>query len=147
MRAKIVVAEGWVGVILGLMENPYIQPAKPPANPSGIPQAERQWAMFSHLSALSTFVVPLGSIIAPLVMFLIKKDEFPFGGDQAKEALNFNISVAIYFIVSFFLVFVIVGIPLLIALGIFWFVVTIIAAIKSNEGVFYRYPLCIRFVS
>jgi uncharacterized Tic20 family protein len=80
-------------------------------------------------------------------MFLIKKDEYPFGGDQAKEALNFNISCTLYVLISIALCFVVIGFILLPILGIFWLVTTIIAAVKSNEGVFYRYPLCFRFVS
>ena len=121
---------------------------QPPSHPSGIPNAERQWGMFSHLSAFSTLVgVPFGNILGPLVMFLIKKDEYRFGGDQAKEALNFNISCTLYGIISLVLCLVFVGFILLFVLAIFWIIVTIIAAVKSNEGVFYRYPFCIRFVS
>ena len=118
-----------------------------PTPEGGVPQAERQWAMFAHLSSLSGFIIPLGSIIGPLVMYLIKKDEFPFGSDQAKEALNFNISCLIYAIISAILVLVVIGIVGLIAVGILWLVCTIIAAIKANEGVAYRYPFTIRFVN
>ncbi len=91
--------------------------------------------------------MPLGNILGPLIMFLIKKDEYPFGGDQAKEALNFNISCTLYLLISIALCVVIIGFVLLPILGIFWLVATIIAAVRSNEGVSYRYPLCIRFVS
>ena len=118
-----------------------------PSHPSGGPDAERQWGMFSHLSAFSFFLIPLGNVVGPLVMFLIKKDEYRFGGAQAKEALNFNISCTLYGIIAFILCFVFVGFLLLPALGIFWLIVTILASVKANEGVFYRYPLCIRFVS
>ena len=110
--------------------------------------SERQWGMFAHLSAFSACVgIPFGNIVGPLIMFLIKKDEYPFGADQAKEALNFNISCTLYLLISIALCFVIIGIILLPILGIFWLVATIIAAVRSNEGVSYRYPLCIRFVS
>ena len=80
-------------------------------------------------------------------MFLIKKDEYRFGGEQAKEALNFNISCTLYGLIALVLCLVFIGFVLLAALGIFWIIVTIIAVVKSNEGVSYRYPLCIRFVS
>jgi len=127
------------------MENSYPQP---PAHPSGVPQAERQWAMFAHLSTLSMFLgIPFGNILGPLIIFLIKKDEMPFGGSQAKEALNFQISMTIYTIVSGILVLIFVGVLLLFALLVIFIVFTIIAAVKSNEGQFYRYPLTIRFVS
>ena len=122
--------------------------AQPPSHHSDVPIPERQWGMFAHLSAFSACVgIPFGNIVGPLIIFLIKKDEYLFGADQAKEALNFNISCTLYGLICIALCFVIIGFVLLPILGIFWLVVTIIAAVRSNEGVSYRYPLCIRFVS
>ena len=122
--------------------------AQPPSHHSGVPIPERQWGMFAHLSAFSACVgILFGNIVGPLIIFLIKKDEYLFGADQAKEALSFNISCTLYGLICIALCFVIIGFVLLPILGIFWLVVTIIAAVRSNEGVSYRYPLCIRFVS
>ena len=122
--------------------------AQPPSHHSGVPIPERQWGMFAHLSAFSACVgIPFGNIVGPLIIFLIKKDEYLFGADQAKEALNFHISCTLYGLICIALCFVIIGFVLLPILGIFWLVVTIIAAVRSNEGVSYRYHLCIRFVS
>ena len=122
--------------------------AQPPSHHSGVPIPERQWGMFAHLSAFSACVgILFGNIVGPLIIFLIKKDEYLFGADQAKEALNFNISCTLYGLICIALCFVIIGFVLLPILGIFWLVVTIIAAVRSNEGVSYRYTLCIRFVS
>jgi uncharacterized Tic20 family protein len=108
---------------------------------------ERTWAMLCHLSTLAGFVIPFGNIVGPLVLWTVKKDEFPLVEDQGKEALNFQISMTIYVIASIILIFLLVGIPLLIGLGLFDLIVTVIAAINANDGVKYRYPLCIRFVS
>ena len=122
--------------------------AQPPSHHSGVPIPERQWGMFAHLSAFSACVgIPFGNIVGPLIIFLIKKDEYLFGADQAKEALSFNISCTLYGLICIALCFVIIGFVLLPILGIFWLVATIIASVRSNEGVSYRYPLCIRFVS
>ncbi len=107
----------------------------------------RMWAMLAHLSALSGFVIPFGNIVGPLIIWLIKRDEMSFVNDQAKEALNFNISMTIYMLVSLVLIFVVIGIPLIIVLGIAWLVLTIVAAVKANEGVAYRYPLTLRLVN
>ena len=107
---------------------------------------ERMWAMFCHLSALIGFIIPFGNIIAPLVLWTLKKEEYPLVNDQGKEALNFQISMTIYVIASIILIFVVIGIILLILLGIFSLIVIIIAAIKANEGEKYRYPLTIRFL-
>jgi uncharacterized Tic20 family protein len=108
---------------------------------------QNMWAMFCHLSIFIGFVIPFGNVIAPLIIWLIKKDEFPLVDDQGKEVLNFQISVTIYFIASIILIFILVGIPLLIALGVFVLITTVIGAIKANEGIKYRYPLTIKFLN
>ncbi|MEZ5227131.1 MAG: DUF4870 domain-containing protein [Acidimicrobiales bacterium] len=108
---------------------------------------ERSMAMIAHLLGI------VASLIGPLIIYLVKKDESPFVRDQAAEALNFSISMAIYFtayaIVSFILVFVIVGIFLFIlmpflALGVL--ALHVVGAVKANKGEYYRYPLTIRFI-
>lgn len=104
---------------------------------------ERMWGMFCHLSSLSGSVIPFGNILGPLVIWLIKKDEYAFVDDQGKESLNFQISVLIYTVV---LAVTIIGIPLAIGALIFGLVMTVVAAIKANGGEYYRYPLTIRFV-
>jgi uncharacterized protein len=108
---------------------------------------ERLWAMFCHLSAFAGFIIPFGNIIGPLVVWSIKRDRYPLVDDQGKEAINFQISMIIYYLTAFILVFVLIGIPLLIALFFFSLIITVVAAIKANEGVRYRYPLGIRFIS
>jgi uncharacterized protein len=107
---------------------------------------QNTWAMLCHLSALAGIIIPFGNILGPLVIWLIKKDEYPLVADQGKEAFNFQVSMTIYFIAAAILVFVLIGILLLIGLAIFELVFMIIAMIKANEGVAYRYPLCIRIL-
>ena len=107
---------------------------------------ERTWAMLCHFSAFVGFIFPFGNILAPLIIWLIKKEEMAFVGDQAKEVLNFQISMTIYFISSVILIFLLVGIPLVIGLGIFDFIITIIAAINANDGNLYRYPINLRLI-
>ena len=103
--------------------------------------------MFTHLAAFSGFVgVPLGQILGPLVVWLIKREEFPFVAEQGKESLNFQITMIIAALICIPLMFVCVGVFLLIAVGIVDVVFTIIAAIKANEGVSYRYPMTIRMI-
>jgi uncharacterized Tic20 family protein len=119
----------------------------PPQKNEDLPQEARTFGMLCHLTAFAGFIVPLGNIIGPLVMWLIKKDQYPFVDDQGKESLNFQISVLIYAFISGILVFVVIGIFLLIALGIFVIVMVIIATIRANEGQRYRYPLTIRIIT
>ncbi len=111
---------------------------------------ERTWSMVAHLSAFIGHFIPFGHIIGPLVIWILKKDQMPLVDDQGKEALNFQIAVTIYAAILIALCFTIVGIVLAIPLGfVLWFfdiIVVIIAAVKANEGVRYRYPMSIRFI-
>ncbi len=106
---------------------------------------ERMWGMFCHLASFAYFI-PLGNIIGPLIIYLIKKDEYALVEDQGKEVMNFQITMTLFLFVSAILTAILIGILFLAAVGIFSLVFTIIGALKANEGVFYRYPLCIRFI-
>ena len=107
---------------------------------------ERTWAMLSHFSALCMFIFPFGNILAPLIIWLIKKEELPFVEDQGKEVLNFQISITIYLLISGILCIILIGIPIIIGLVIFCFIITIIAAISANDGKPYRYPINLRLI-
>lgn len=131
----------------------YDPAATPITGSDGLPavmpsSSERTWGMLCHLSAFGLFVFPaFGNLIGPLIIWLVKKDESTFVDDQGKEVLNFQISATIYLFVTGFLSFLLIGIPFLVALGIFWFVIVIVAAVQANEGKPYRYPLTIRFIN
>lgn len=107
---------------------------------------ERQWGMFTHLAALAAFVIPFGSIIGPLIIYMIKKDEFEFVNDQGKEVINFQITWALIFLVSGLLILVAIGIFLLIGFGVAWIVLVIIGISKANQGIYHRFPMTIRFI-
>ena len=122
-------------------------PEAPPAAAAGdISQDQRQFAMFTHLSALVGIIIPFGNIIGPLVMWQIKKNEMPFVDDQGKEAVNFQITVTIAMLICFVLIFVVIGVLLMPLVGLAALIFTIIAGIKANEGVTYRYPATIRLI-
>ena len=105
------------------------------------------WGMACHLAALAQFIgIPFGCILGPLVVWLIKKDEHPFIDAQGKAALNFQISMAIYMLVAALLIFVLIGFPLLVALGIFDLIMIIVASVKASKGESHKYPLAISFV-
>jgi uncharacterized protein len=110
-------------------------------------QDEKTFGMLAHLSALAQLILPtFGNIIGPLIIWLIKKDQSAWVDKQGKESLNFQISIAIYTVISIILIPIIIGIVLLIAVGIFWLVMVIVASVKVNEGIDYSYPLCIRII-
>jgi len=130
----------------------------PPPPVDGLPSAEeRQWALFAHLSILLGGLLTSafggwGYFIGPLVIWLVKKDTLPFVADQAREALNFGILVSALFVILTVLTVVTFGIgivltlPLMFVVGIATLVFTIIAAVKANSGVRYRYPVNVRLV-
>lgn len=106
----------------------------------------KQWAMLTHLAAFAAFLIPFGNIIGPLVVWQLKKDLGPFVEKNGKEAVNFQITIAIVALVCTMLMFALVGFLLLPVLGLYWLILTIIAGVKANDGVAYRYPFTIRFI-
>jgi uncharacterized protein len=102
---------------------------------------EKIWAMLSHVS----WFMGVG-IILPLIIYLAMRKESEYVAANAREALNFHISVLIYAFCCVPLVFILIGIPLLIAIGLGALVLAIIATIKASDGQCYRYPLTLRLV-
>ena len=105
----------------------------------------RNWAAASHASALVMFLgVP--PVLGPLLAWLVKRDD-PFVNDQAKEALNFNISFLIYGVVSAALVVALVGLLLLPVVFFTWLALVIVASLRAANGEHYRYPFTLRFIA
>ena len=114
-------------------------------NPAGVSKDARMWGMLCHLLGLFT------SFVGPLIIWLLKKEEDPFIDNQGKEALNFQITVAIAWAVSLvvpvMLTFLICIGPFLgAAVGIVDLIFCIIATVKANGGEAYRYPVSIRII-
>jgi len=147
-----------------------VPPQQPPASAmpvvatelGGVSGDERQWAMAAHLSALLGYIMTsgwagsAGGFLGQLIVWLMKKDTMPFVDQQAKEALNFSITICIAFAllfmigipfgiltlgIGFFLV-----VPAIIAVALYALVYTIIASMKVYEGVPYRYPIALRLI-
>lgn len=119
---------------------------------SGVPpgretaKAARQMACACHLSGMAGYVVPFGSIIAPLVIWLMQRESDAFVEDQGREAVNFQISILIYSLASLVLMIVVVGFVLIFVLILLHIVLMIVAALRAYNGELYRYPLTIRFI-
>ncbi len=104
---------------------------------------DKIWAIFSHLS---TFL-GIGFILIPLVVFLAMKDDSAYVRENAREALNFHLSILIYSLCAIPLIFLFgVGIVLGLALYGLLLVCSIIAAIKASDNACFRYPLTLRLV-
>jgi uncharacterized Tic20 family protein len=111
---------------------------------------EKMWAMFCHLSALpSGFLAGGMGFLGPLICWLVKKDSSRFVDAHGKEALNFQLNLLIYLLISIAIAFVTcgIGIVLPIALAIYAFIMPIIAGVKANSGEMYRYPLTFRMIT
>jgi uncharacterized protein len=104
------------------------------------------WAMFAHLSALAGFIIPFGNVLGPLIIWLTKGKEIEFVGNEAKEALNFQITVFLIAIVGWVLVFVLIGFLVLALLALADVILIILAAISASKGEPYRYPFTLRLV-
>ncbi|MCM0622242.1 DUF4870 domain-containing protein [Nocardioides bruguierae] len=111
------------------------------------PAEENTWSCAAHWTALLGSVIGGLAFLGPLLVMLIKGNASPRVRAHAVESLNFQLSILIYAVISFVLVFVLVGIVLLPIVGIAWLVLTIIGTVKSANGEYYRYPLTIRMVS
>jgi uncharacterized Tic20 family protein len=109
-------------------------------------QSERDWAMFCHLSAFTGFFFPMGGIIGPLVCWISRKDESQWVDTNGKSALNFQLSLLMYFVLTIPLCFIIVGIPILLFLIVLKVVCIVIAAIRAAKGEAFKYPLSIPFL-
>jgi len=108
----------------------------------------RMWAMFCHLAAFAGLVpavLVIGCVIGPLVVWLLKKNEFPFVEEQGKEAVNFQLTMLLILLA---LPLTCIGIILVPAVPIVDFILVVMAAIKADDGIHYRYPypLIIRFI-
>lgn len=101
--------------------------------------SEQSSAVIAHISGLFT-------ILGPILVYFLKRDESAYVEDQAAEALNFQITVAIAAVVFALLSAILIGIPFLLATAVMAFVMPIRAAMAANRGERYRYPLTVRFI-
>ncbi len=105
-------------------------------------EREKEQGLDSAVHILGYF----SSFLGPLIVYLMKQGEESFSGDQAREALNFQITVAVAMFASFVLMFVLIGFLLIFVVSVLDIVFCVIASIRAYRGERYRYPLCIRFI-
>jgi uncharacterized Tic20 family protein len=127
---------------------PPVPPALPlaPAVPSApSEESARQWAMFLHLSVLAGYVLPVAGLVAPVVIWQMKKKEMPWIDAHGCNAVNWIITFVIAFVVCIPLFLVLIGFPLMIALGVVGIIFPVVAAVKANNGELWRYPVSFTF--
>lgn len=106
----------------------------------------KQWNLIAHLSGFAGFLLPLGNILGPLLVWLLKKEQSPKLEEHAREALNFQISISIYALIASILFFAVIGFVLLPILIIVQIVLMIKAALAADRGELYRYPITFRLI-
>lgn len=120
------------------MDQSYLGSTQQPTTP--VTENDRLMGILSHILAI------VGGFLAPLIIWLVKKDESPYVKDHAQESLNFQLTMMLAWIVSFILMFVLIGILLIVIVGILNVVLIIVATIKAADGQLYKYPFSIRFI-
>lgn len=124
---------------------PPVPPPPVPPLPGG--SDDRQWIVGLHLSALLFFVFPfVGNILAPLIIWNIKKDQMPSVDLAGRAVLNFQISWGIYMVLAGFSIYFCVGAILLPVVFVAWLVILIIGAVKASNGEAYTFPLTIKML-
>ncbi|MHC4218200.1 MAG: DUF4870 domain-containing protein [Planctomycetota bacterium] len=106
-----------------------------------LPGEDRNLAVVAHLLGILT------TFLGALVVWLIKKDDSPFVDDQAKEALNFQITIFIAQAVAGMLTMVVIGCFILPVILVANFILCIVAAVAASQGQWYRYPMTLRLIS
>ncbi|MEM6783056.1 MAG: DUF4870 domain-containing protein [Bacteroidota bacterium] len=110
----------------------------------------RSWGMIAHLSALLGLFSGIGFFVGPLVVYLLKKDAHPFIAENAREALNFQISaliaLAVATVIAITIIGLVVAIPAFIVIGLSMVVLPIIAGLRARDGETYRYPFTLRLI-
>jgi uncharacterized protein len=108
---------------------------------SAVSANDRNIAVLTHIGGIFFSFVP------GLIVWLLKKDESAYIGDQAREALNFQITVLIAYMVCYVLVFILIGFLLLAIVWLVNILLCIIAASKASKGEEYRYPFTLRLIN
>lgn len=100
-----------------------------------------------HGAAMAGFIIPfVGNILGPMLIWMLKKDEYSLVADQGKESMNFQIMMSLLYVASALLLFLVLGLLLLIGLGAYSLVMITIAIVKTGKGEFYRYPISVRLI-
>lgn len=126
--------------------SPY-EPAPVPFQGGTAPVAAPVTADDRSMGLLLHLLTLVSGFLGPLIVWLIKRDQSPFIDYHGKEALNFQISLFLYWIIALLSLLVLIGLLLIPVLLVIQILFPILAAIAANRGEYYRYPLTIRIIS
>ena len=112
-----------------------------------VSSSDRTWGILTHASAFVGFVIPFGNILAPLIIWAIKKDESRFIDENGKEAINFQITWTVLLFVVGLTIFLVIGLVLVPIVALAWVILVVIAIIRASNDEVYDYPLTIDLIS
>ncbi|HZL76786.1 MAG TPA: DUF4870 domain-containing protein [Bacteroidales bacterium] len=109
-------------------------------------ESERNWAMLCHLSGFASYFFPFGGVIGPLICWLSRKDESAWVDENGKAAMNFNLSILLYCVLTIPLCLILVGFVIIGFLITLKIVCIIIASVRGSKGERFKYPFAIPFI-
>ncbi|MEM8864872.1 MAG: DUF4870 domain-containing protein, partial [Planctomycetota bacterium] len=113
--------------------------------PDAVANETTTWAIVLHLSQFANFILPPAGFVAPILIWLLRRDALPGIDAHGREVANWTLSYLIYLLVAGLLCIVLIGVPIVIVLAVLGSVFPIIGAIHASHGRCWRYPLTIRF--
>ena len=114
-------------------------------DPSPGDRNDNTFGILCHLLALAGLSIPFGNVLGPLILWLVKRADSPYLDATGKEAVNFNITWAIYSALAALSILAFIGFVLFPLVSLTWIILVIVASLKASDGKIYRYPLTIRF--
>lgn len=107
---------------------------------------ERLAAALMHGGGFAAYLFPLGNVLVPLLLWVVKRDESELLDRQGKEVLNFQLTATCFYVIGILTALLIIGIPVLIAVVVVHFVLTLVGTIRTAKGEAYRYPFGFEFI-
>ena len=121
-------------------------PADTTTDASEVDDEERTWGILAHAGGFAGLAVPFGNVVAPLVVWLVKRDESRFVDENGIRALNFQLTWSVVLLVTALSVLVGVGLVLFPLAVLAWLILTVVGTVKAADDEVYDYPLTIGFV-
>jgi len=141
-------AGGWICAAVGcvLLLGPNL-PSFDTSELATLTVAQRRRAALCHLVGFSGLLLPLvGNVLGPLLAWIVLRKQHPYIDHQGREAINFQLSILAYMVLSFWLILILIGAFLVPALWLFQLIMVVVAAHRAHNGELFRYPLTLRFI-
>lgn len=120
------------------MEPSYLGTTQSPVTP--VTESERILGILAHVLTLVAW------FFAPLIIYLLKKDESEYVRDHARESMNFQLTIIVAYLLAGILTIVFIGFFFLLLIAVMQVILVIVATVKAADSQLYRYPYTIKFI-